>query len=316
MNQIIHAAVRRDVTRTEQALRTLPDGDTARAREIRTAWRNLVRELTHHHEAEDEHVWPFLQSRGVDLTLLEQMESEHVAMKQALTSVSTSLDAVVGAPSDDQRRGRGRRGRASPRGDQRPPRPRGARRRGPDGRVARRRGVQGTGQEAPPGQPRRRGQLPGLDAGRRGGAGAVGAAREHPGARHHDPHPAASHAATVARSRPSGADPPRPGGGADLPIPGDCRGCGPGLRSAHGPRQRRRAGRESSWLSTVPACSPSSPPRRSRSPSSGPSRVPRPGVVAGTGRGRPTGRRRSSSSSSTRSARRSSTRTACATCRR
>ena len=55
MNQIIHAAARRDVTRTEQALRTLPDGDTARAREIRTAWRNLVRELTHHHEAEDEH---------------------------------------------------------------------------------------------------------------------------------------------------------------------------------------------------------------------------------------------------------------------
>lgn len=99
MNQIIHAAVRRDVTRTEQALRTLPDGDTARARQIRTAWRNLVRELTHHHEAEDEHVWPFLQSRGVDLTLLEQMESEHVAMKQALSSVSTSLDGVVAAPS-------------------------------------------------------------------------------------------------------------------------------------------------------------------------------------------------------------------------
>jgi hemerythrin-like domain-containing protein len=99
MNQVIHAAVRRDVGRTEQALRTMPDGDTARARQIRTAWRNLVRELTHHHEAEDEHVWPFLQSRGVDLTLLEQMESEHVAMKQALSSVSTSLDAVVAAPS-------------------------------------------------------------------------------------------------------------------------------------------------------------------------------------------------------------------------
>jgi hypothetical protein len=99
MNQIIHAAVRRDVSRTERALRALPDGDTARAREIRTAWRNLVRELTHHHEAEDEHVWPFLQSRGVDLTLLEQMEAEHVAMKQALSSVSTSLDEVVAAPS-------------------------------------------------------------------------------------------------------------------------------------------------------------------------------------------------------------------------
>ncbi len=99
INQVIHAAVRRDVGRTEQALRTLPDGDTARARQIRTAWRNLVRELTHHHEAEDELLWPFLQSRGVELTLLEQMEAEHVAMKQALASVSTSLDSVVAAPS-------------------------------------------------------------------------------------------------------------------------------------------------------------------------------------------------------------------------
>ena len=53
MNQIIHAAVRRDVARTEQALRTLADGDGARARQVQVAWRNLVRELTHHHEAED-----------------------------------------------------------------------------------------------------------------------------------------------------------------------------------------------------------------------------------------------------------------------
>ncbi|MBC2933560.1 hemerythrin domain-containing protein [Nocardioides sp. zg-1228] len=99
MNQIIHAAVRRDVSRTEQALRELREGDAARAAQIRTAWRNLQRELTHHHEAEDEHVWPFLESRGFDLTLLEEMEAEHVAMKQALAAVSTSLDAVVAAPT-------------------------------------------------------------------------------------------------------------------------------------------------------------------------------------------------------------------------
>ncbi len=99
MNQIIHAAVRRDVARTAQALRQVRDGDAGRARQVQSAWRNLVRELTHHHEAEDEHVWPFLQSRGVDLTLLEEMEAEHVAMKQALASVSTSLDSVVAAPS-------------------------------------------------------------------------------------------------------------------------------------------------------------------------------------------------------------------------
>jgi hypothetical protein len=83
------------VARTERALRRLSDGNTARARQVQTAWRNLVRELTHHHEAEDEHVWPFLQSRGVELTLLEQMEAEHVAMKRALASVSERLEALV-----------------------------------------------------------------------------------------------------------------------------------------------------------------------------------------------------------------------------
>lgn len=99
MNQIIHAAVRRDVARTEHALRALRDGDGARARQVRDAWRNLVRELTHHHEAEDAILWPFLLRRGVDADLLEQMESEHVAMKAALSSASDALDTVVATPT-------------------------------------------------------------------------------------------------------------------------------------------------------------------------------------------------------------------------
>lgn len=104
MNQIIHAAVRRDVTRTEQALRALDEGDSARAREIQVAWRNLVRELTHHHEAEDANIWPFLEERGFDPALLAEMESEHAAMKQALGSASTAIDEVVKAPTPAQAR--------------------------------------------------------------------------------------------------------------------------------------------------------------------------------------------------------------------
>ena len=99
MNQIIHAAVRRDVDRTESALRRLADGAVARARQVQGAWRNLVRELTHHHEAEDSIAWPFLASRGFDTTLLAEMEEEHVAMKQALTSSSAAIDAVVATPT-------------------------------------------------------------------------------------------------------------------------------------------------------------------------------------------------------------------------
>ena len=43
MNQIIHAAVRRDVARTAQALRALGDGDTARALVVQVAWGNICR---------------------------------------------------------------------------------------------------------------------------------------------------------------------------------------------------------------------------------------------------------------------------------
>lgn len=99
MNQIIHAAVRRDVARTEQALRRLGDGDAARAHQVRAAWQNLVRELTHHHEAEDEILWPFLLERGVDADLLGEMESEHAAMKDALGAASGAIDAVAATPT-------------------------------------------------------------------------------------------------------------------------------------------------------------------------------------------------------------------------
>ena len=99
MNQVIHAAVRRDVARTEQALRALPEGDGSRARQLQLAWRNLVRELTHHHEAEDEHVWPFLLARGVDAELTDAMEAEHAAMKDALADAGRAIDQVVAEPS-------------------------------------------------------------------------------------------------------------------------------------------------------------------------------------------------------------------------
>lgn len=98
MNQIIHAAVRRDVARTEQALRSLPEGDRARARQLQQAWANLVRELTHHHESEDELIWPFLLARGVDAELMDAMEAEHAAMKRALAEAGRAIDEVAAQP--------------------------------------------------------------------------------------------------------------------------------------------------------------------------------------------------------------------------
>ena len=100
MNEIIHAAVRRDLVRFESALRAFPDGDGRRARQLRRAWATVDRQLHHHHESEDAHVWPYVRSLGVaDPALVDAMESEHQAMAAGLGAVSSSLDALVADPS-------------------------------------------------------------------------------------------------------------------------------------------------------------------------------------------------------------------------
>ena len=84
MNQVIHHAVRRDLARLESALAAAPDGDMARARQLGRAYANLQRELTHHHEGEDEFVFPFLAKLGLPPDLLKAMDDEHHAMADAL----------------------------------------------------------------------------------------------------------------------------------------------------------------------------------------------------------------------------------------
>lgn len=100
MNEIIHAAVRRDLARTEAALRTFPDGDAGRARDLKRAWDSLWDMLHHHHEGEDEHVWPYLRTLDeVDPALADAMEGEHVAMAEAMTAATAAMAALVTTPS-------------------------------------------------------------------------------------------------------------------------------------------------------------------------------------------------------------------------
>jgi iron-sulfur cluster repair protein YtfE (RIC family) len=58
----------------------LPEADTARARDLARAYANLHRELTHHHEGEDAHIYPWLEQEGLAPELLPTMRSEHTAM--------------------------------------------------------------------------------------------------------------------------------------------------------------------------------------------------------------------------------------------
>ena len=100
MNQIIHAAVRRDLARMEAALRALPDGDADRAAGLKRAWDVLWRQLSRHHQSEDAHVWPYVRGLAVvEPSVVDAMESEHHAMAGACEAATAAIDAVVAEPT-------------------------------------------------------------------------------------------------------------------------------------------------------------------------------------------------------------------------
>lgn len=95
MNRVIHAAVRRDLTRLESALDAAQDGDRARARQLEAAYANLYRELKHHHVGEDTHIFPFLGSVEGASELVQVMEAEHEAMADALGEAGAAMTAYA-----------------------------------------------------------------------------------------------------------------------------------------------------------------------------------------------------------------------------
>lgn len=104
MNRVIHAAVRRDLDRLEEALRSLRDGDRRRVDGLVRAWDNLHDQLVHHHEQEDELIWPALQGLGVAPALLAEMESEHGDMRTSLELTDEHMQRLaVSAGKDDAR---------------------------------------------------------------------------------------------------------------------------------------------------------------------------------------------------------------------
>ena len=95
MNRLIHAAVRRDLDRLSDSLGAFDDGDLTRARDLERAFGNLRRELTRHHEGEDELVWPMLADAGVAADLLDAMEAEHQALAAALSETAAAMSTFA-----------------------------------------------------------------------------------------------------------------------------------------------------------------------------------------------------------------------------
>jgi hemerythrin-like domain-containing protein len=99
MNRVIHAAVRRDLARLESALAAAPDGDLALSSQLKVAYANLHVQLKHHHEGEDDYVFPFLERVERAGDLVQVMESEHQAMADALDEASAAIDAYASTGS-------------------------------------------------------------------------------------------------------------------------------------------------------------------------------------------------------------------------
>jgi hypothetical protein len=102
MNDIVHAAVRRDLARMEVALHTFTDGDGARARDLERAWQSLGDKLHHHHVGEDTFVFPYLRDLGptvIDTALVEAMVSEHRAMSNATEAASAAVHVLAQDPT-------------------------------------------------------------------------------------------------------------------------------------------------------------------------------------------------------------------------
>jgi hemerythrin-like domain-containing protein len=103
MNRVIHAAVRRDLSRFEAALQALTPGDQDRARQLERAWENFSWQLDHHHHGEHDIVWPALRSYGFDTAVLEQMDAEHELMAAALEEAGRAIRALAGTPDAEGR---------------------------------------------------------------------------------------------------------------------------------------------------------------------------------------------------------------------
>jgi hemerythrin-like domain-containing protein len=99
MNKIIHGALRRDLARLDAALAALPDGDSARATQLGTAWRYFFQELDNHHHGEHDIAWPALRAVGVQQSLLDEMDAEHEALAAALKTTADAFNALVKEPS-------------------------------------------------------------------------------------------------------------------------------------------------------------------------------------------------------------------------
>ena len=99
---LIHEAFRRDLRRLSDAVRA-PGVTAERARRLGAHWAFVDEQLHHHHQVEDDSLWPLVRPRlaGQDeqLAILHQMEVEHTALLPKGQAVDRGFAALAAAPT-------------------------------------------------------------------------------------------------------------------------------------------------------------------------------------------------------------------------
>lgn len=90
---IVHDALRRDITRMEVALSTIPPPDHRRRLALADHAHWLMRFLHDHHTGEDEGLWPLVRQHDPSTgALLDRMDADHARIAPAITEVQAAAD--------------------------------------------------------------------------------------------------------------------------------------------------------------------------------------------------------------------------------
>ena len=106
---LMHHAFRRDLNRFETAVRATPIGEVATWQALARRWDRFAEVLHHHHQVEDEYIWPVLERHAAEdgetsaTEMLHAMEAEHAQIDPALQAVQQAFRAMADHPCADHR---------------------------------------------------------------------------------------------------------------------------------------------------------------------------------------------------------------------
>lgn len=94
MNALFHKAVRRDLDGFAAALKEFPAGNKDRAGVIaaRFHWFDIL--LTHHHEGEEQILWPVLRGTPADTPEVGELTDEHEQIVNTLAAARTAMSSL------------------------------------------------------------------------------------------------------------------------------------------------------------------------------------------------------------------------------